>query len=395
VVNVSVLVAGVAVDPCRVPLPLSITHGRSTVASQPDAPECSWAWEGATPPGVLGDDVLVTIEDAGGAVAAWDEPAVAWDEPAVAWDGTGAGLVRFSGTIHRLTAAEDGGQVVGWQVSCIGHQATLAVRPVLLDRPQETDVARVLAIAAAAGVEVTIVGPGGLTLAADAIDTNALNALQQVASMSGGLVWQATDGALMYGTLGHRDAEYAAQVIRCVAIEDGIGWEDDLELVTNHVTLKFGAEGSQTEDTWRDDASITQWGMRHVDFATLAVDRSQAGVLGAAIVARRAQPYWRSPGVVLIPEEPADDVAVGALEVSQLVALPIPYAPGPTPADVTLWFIEGWVEAWDVDGRTVQLAASDATRSTTAAVNDWAQVALNSWQVWAPWSWMTQLIGTE
>lgn len=380
-------------DDCRVELPVKVTHGRSGAETQPDAPTCEFTWWGADPPGRLGGQLAVTATVP--AAATWADAGAPWAGTGWTWDGGRRWAPRFVGTITSLTAVEQDGQVQSWKVQGTGRQALLAAIPVRLDRPEESDTQRVIAIGEAAGIDVVPVGPSGLTLRADSIDRPALDALHEVAKSAGGLVWQDPDGTVRYGTLGHRDST-PARTLPCQVIGDGVEWTQDMSTIVNHVVLKWG--DPEEQDTWRDDPSIRAWGWRGVEVTTLAADRSQAGVLAALIVARRAQPWWRMPGVMLDWDtmSPAEAKQAHMLAVSEQLLLPIPTQPGPTPAAAARWIVEGWVEQWDSDGHTQQVAVSEASRSVAAGITSWAAKRDSGpWSQWAAMSWNEQLAGAE
>jgi len=363
--QVSVHVAGVALDTSIIPVPLEVTHGRSSGGTQPDAPVCSFLFDGPEPPGQEGDEVTV---------ADWGSP-------------------RFYGRIVSVEAFEFGGQIVRWQVRAVGGQARLGVTPVLLTRPAESDVARVQAIATAAGVIINVAGTPGVTLAADAIDRSALAALHQVCESSAGLIWQSRDGALWYGAADHREPEPVA-VVPAGAILDGVKWRRDLDAIVNHVTVKWGPEGAQTQNTHRDDASITRWGLRHVDITTLCADQVNADQLALMVLARRKNPFWTMPGIVLPMDAmtAVDRESVQSLEVGTGVLLPIGLQPDRTPAPVAAWTVEGWQEQWDESGHTLVLAVTDRARSSAAGLRTWETAALGTWADWAAGSWLDQLV---
>jgi hypothetical protein len=394
--NVTVLIGGATADPCRVLLPVEIRHGRSGVDYQPDAPDATFDWDGATPPGLLGDTVAIlhtytTYQSVRDDYATYTDVLAAYPTYGALLAGNRQ-PVRFAGTITSLDAIEERGVVTRYRVQATGVQAQLGFTPVLLSRPVETDVERVQAIAAAAGVTIGIVGTAGITLAADEIDRDALAALHEVCVNSGGLLWQTPGGAIMYGPLNHREHPPVATV-PCGHLLDGVEWRQDLELVINHVVLKWG--DPETQDTFRDDTSIDQWGMRHIELATKAADRTQAGVLGALIIARRAWPYWRTPGVLVDMNNDADPTtfAVADLDVSDKILVPVSTDPGPLPAPVVEWLVEGWVETYTAGGHDLQLALTDAARSTTSGVRNWAeQRAGGTWDHWRAGSWLDQLV---
>lgn len=210
---VTLRVDGTAINKCAVALPLTITHGRSTINQQPDSPTCEFTWLGSDLPAGMepGAEVTVTASTSG---------------------------LRFKGHITLLKAIEEGGVVASYEVTAVGDQANLGRINVLLSRPEETDAERVTAIATAAGVPINIVGTASVTLSADSIDRDALSALHEVCESSGGLLWQDRTGAMNYGTPGHRDGS-ATEVLPCSAILDGVEWSNDTDLIVNHVTAKW------------------------------------------------------------------------------------------------------------------------------------------------------------
>jgi hypothetical protein len=121
---------------------------------------------------------------------------------------------------------------------------------------------------------------------------------------------------------------------------------------------------------------MAQWGERHVEFSTLCADADEAGILAMTILARRAQPFWAMPGV-LVPYDDlgaADGATLMSLEVSDGVYAPVPTAPASVPAGLMQWAIEGWVEEWRDDGHWLQLSLTDWARSSAAMVRTYQSV---------------------
>ena len=379
-------------NPCLVPLPVSITHGRSQPTNQPDAPSAVFSYLGPTPPCQVGDVLEITTE--GGAPVTWDDPDTLWADPAVTWDGAGpAGPVvwRFNGEVSQLKAVEVGGAVTGWDVTATGHQARLGFAPVDITRPTETDIARVTAIAAAAGVTIEVRGAPGVTLTDDAIDTNALNALHEVCQSSGGVLWADRDGTLVYGTL-HRATGVPSWQLSCELILDGVEWDRGTQDILNHLVIKYGPQDTQTQDTYRDDPSINAWGYRHTEISTLCATSPDAGLLAQLILARRAQPHWVMPGVIALEDAATREqwAQLAGIEFGDTAILPVATDPAPTPGISTQWTVEGWVEVWDEHGWRVQLALSEYR---FGALRTWEQNATQSWRYWADnHTWTTALV---
>lgn len=361
---VTITVASIALDPCRVALPVEITHGRSAVGSQPDAPTLSFTWLGSTPPGVIGDPVTLG-EQITWLPATYDSETVDYDDSAAVYDDDGTGLqvrTRFVGSIASLTANEADGFPASWQVECVGVQARLGFVPVTSARPQETDIARVQALAAAAGVPVRVLGSDTITLAALSIDGNALEVLHDVCESSAGLLWQSPDGTLTYGTAQHRALTTPLGLLPCEAIASGLVWAEAVESIVNEVTVKSSAGGSTTQ---RDAASIAKpWKLRHTDVDTDCASMSDLQALALVIIARRAWPYWGTPQALVYGHKLDAEGArlVSLLDVSTAVLAPFESAPGAVPSGPTPAMVEGWVETWDGLRHTVQVALSDTAR---------------------------------
>jgi hypothetical protein len=394
--SVFVRVAGVDLDHCGVALPLEITHGRSATDSQPDAPVCTFTYLGDTPPGVVGD--VVEVEVAGAADGEWADPDVLWTDVNVSWQGIVGRSLRFTGHITSLRAIEVNGEIEAWSAVAIGPLARLGRVPVDLSRPEETDVDRVAAIAADAGVTVQVVGTPGPTLVADNINRDALGALHEVAASSGALVWQQRDGTITYGTM-YRHDEMPQWRIACPMVLDGVEWTRDSATVVNHITVIYGVEQNppaqamnEQQETFRDDPSIAEWGYRHLDLQTLCADLSDATLLATAVLARRAQPRWVMPGVVVLRDNATDAewVPVAQLDFGHTALIDVTEAPAPTPGLMTPWTVEGWVELWEPSGRRIQLALSE---HRLGAPRTWDDARQDTWEFWATnHSWLTALV---
>ena len=501
----------VEIDPHNVALPLEITMGRAGTTLMPDAPTCSFDWLGAEPPFILGTVISITLELPVHTAdkATWGDPVTPWGDPLHTWDGEQIGIVdRFRGYITDLTAYESDGEVYAWKVHCTGVAALLGQTPVRLGRPAETDVQRIQAIAAAAGVPVAIVGNDPVNLIADNIETDALNAMQEICDSSGGIVIQLRNGVIAYGTRGHRDVD-ATRTIPDSVILDGIEWYQNVNELLNHVVVKFGfvppqpdaqiwtydpseimddpgmgdyrvnadktqlaisryakdgtdtykyllklqdsdyayvqertdstnsayftvtnivnngswflmdldihhQEGvpinpntevivkwvlqtTQTQNTYRDNASIDKWGFRHAEIETMLAEQSDADEMGNTVLARRAQPYWVMPGILCNSQDmdTAQFREVNALQVGSGVLLQIPVAPGPIDK-VESWSVEGWVEKWETPNtQLLQISVSDRQRWGAYALRRWSKTAEYPWSYWTSFTWLEQLTGQD
>jgi len=358
-------------DPCRILRPVSVTLGRSGVTTQPDAPVLRFKWKGTGLPLRVGDPVTVTT----GVTESRDS-------------------ARFAGHVDAIAAREDAGVIAGWDVTVVGGQARAGRVPVRLDRPAESDAARVAAIAVAAGVPVRVVGSPGPMLAADAMDRDMLSALHEVCASSGGLVWQDRSGDLIYGTRDHRENIPPVVQLPSCAVLDGVTWDQSAGDVINHVTAVWGPSDGQQQVTHRDQVSIDRHELRHADITTMCADESGAEQLALLVLARRAWPFWHVPDVIISMDDSAQAqwADVLDLEVGSLIRTPVPPAPGPTPSPPTVAVVEGWVETWDESGHWMQLACSDYYRWVARTFRSWADQAEESWAHWAEGTWLEQLI---
>lgn len=263
----TVYVNAAPLDSSLVYLPIEVTHGRSTMFAQPDAPAMEFETHGPTQLAHVGDVVELQSGEGQGSYARWGDPACLWADGVRAWSGALAAdpvVTRFVGQVTEVTATELDGVVVGYAMRAIGGQARLGRINVLLSRPVETDTARVAAISAAAGVPITVVGDPSLSLAADNIDRDALSAIYEVCESTGALFWQARNGDLMYGTSGHRSGA-TTDTLPASAILDGLEWTKDVGQIINHLTVTFPRptappRGSQGFWSWQTSTDMADPG---------------------------------------------------------------------------------------------------------------------------------------
>ena len=386
-------VADLPLDPCDVGLPLTITHGRAGPSNQPDAPVCTFTYLGDTPP-VLGDLLRVSSVYPNRSAVTWVDDRVNWTDFGCSWLGATGNSPRFVGYITRVTAVEEGGDVVAWNITGTGIMTELGHRNTLLSRPQEADTVRVAAILDQAGLAYQIRGTDTRELAADDIDRDALSALHEICGWTGGLLYQRRDGMIIYGTSFHRNDE-AVAVIPCEVIGDGVAWEHNTDEIVNKLVLKFVRPSGEVQQTYNDTPSQLRWGLQEYSLTTKLWE-TEADEAGAVILARRAEPFWTMPGTLYTDwtrnTEP-EERALLSMDVSDAVLLPISPTPGPTPVPVTPWCLEGWVETIDSTGRYTQLAVTDLSRYSARTPRNWEQMAEQTWQHWLDnGTWRDQLV---
>lgn len=384
-------VNGQPADPAHVRLPATILHGRSGPDSQPDAPTLTLEWgDPATTP-ALGDSLewLLNLPAPSTQQPTYDDPIAEYDDPAATYGGEWLATVpRFVGTVTDVDMVEAYPGPAAARLVAVGGQAALGRIDVLAARPAESDLARVAAIAAAAGVPILTHGDPGPQLAAATVEGDALAALWEVCESSAGLVWQDTRGRLHYGTGSHREDATTVGVIPAHAILDGVVWQStDADLV-NTVTLDYGGDTAPGSHTVTDAQSVARWGVRAVSVSTGLADQAAADQLGALILARRAEPFWRLADIIVDTAHTDDVPAIitaASLAIGSTALIPIPPAPADVSgAPVVEWTVEGWAETWERHDRmTLQLAVTDRAR--------WALIRLRVWADMQPHTWGSEL----
>ncbi len=399
----SVLVNGVEADPSKVVMPITIKHGRSSPDKQPDAPTATLIWKSPVWAPVLGDTIEVRANIVGIEAPLWDDPLVHYDDSRVTYDGLWiAWISRFVGTVTDAEAQEWKGLPGHVRVTAVSKQADLGRTGVLLDQPVESDVARVQAIAADAGVAIEIVGNPGPNLAPDTVDKDALGALHEVTNSSGGLVWTKQDGSLVYGTADHRGIGEPVAALPAHAIISGLKWQTSVDDLVNRVTMTYGPENAQTQKTIQDDLSVNTYGQRYRKVSTMLNTEEDALYTAAVILGRRAWPYWGMSDILMDSEHVNNDVDAMTtallLKVSDAIYLPIPPDPGPA-GEMAEWIVEGWSEEWpESDHLTLQFAVSDRVRFALTTLRLWIDAQPQTWQEELDrGAWLNALIkkGTE
>lgn len=387
---------GVELDAASIAMPLVITHGRTNMGVQPDAPTASFTWLGTTCPIAIGDTIEILLDlPVAGTHRTWGDANANWGSLGISWSGAEISRVpRFTGKVATVQALEAAGDVQEWAVGCVGHQAGLGAVLVNLNRPAESDHDRVRAICAAAGIPVSIVGLVENQLLPDSIYRDALGALQEVAAWTAGLIWQSRDGTMVYGTPDHRTGP-AQGILPESATLDGVEWDQGITQIVNHLVVTFG--DPETQNTYRDDDSIAQWGFRHAEQSTKLALEQDADIFGQTIIIRRAQPYWSMPGVVVNSIDCTDSEywQLNSLAVGVGVLIPIPAEPGPIGTQTT-WTVEGWQEVWDTpDNQRFQFALSDRVRWGAYALRRWTGMAEHDYAYWVPFTWLQALSDTQ
>jgi hypothetical protein len=353
-----VSVAGVEVACDAVLLPLSITHGRSELTSQPDAPSLDLSIKGRVP-WQRNDPITVTV----------------------------GGVPRFSGFIDSITTDYVGMGFVT-AVSGIGWLAKAgAVRPSIPPRPVEGDAERVTAYldvfdAASPLWSYRVQGTSTVQLIGQDVDGGhtVLDLVHDVCDSTGGILWQARDGAVVYGTANHRTGEKSSLYINECDILDGIEWVKNGAVLVNRVKVKYGGE-PRAEHVDEDAASIAAEGPKEVSVDSLLNEVTDATMLANLVLFRRAKPYWNLPGGILVRTR---DMSLGEyralleLDVSSEVAVRVNRNPS-APENLVEWIVEGWAEEWNAEAgelhHTMQLSLSDRARFGLSGIRTVGELA--------------------
>jgi hypothetical protein len=190
-------------DPWRIVVPMTISYGRSGLDSQAEAPSLSFKWLGEL--SIAWGDETHELEVGAPIEVDFNPRALAsewgdvwhdkWSESAPA---TYAASRRFTGRISELKP-DRSGQVLQTTVTVIGKSVDAAHRFVG-DKPwpEQTEQARVAAIAAAAGLTVDNRAGSWRILARDVDFQPSLDLLRDLPASTGALVYERRDGTLRY-----------------------------------------------------------------------------------------------------------------------------------------------------------------------------------------------------
>lgn len=163
-------------------------------------------------------------------------------------------------------------------------------------------------------------------------------------------------------------------------------WTKTLNALINDITVKYGADGEDIEQS-DDTGSIALYGRRAHVLDTRLRQLSDAQTRAANILAAQALPYWNlgqiSVRVDLLTQPDRD--AVLAIVNGRLIN--IPGLPEPAPFDSFTGIVEGWAETYTPNAHVMTLSISDPRYSyETVTWGDvdpaltWAQV--NASVIW-------------
>ena len=338
---------------CEV-LHASIRHGRDDPTSQPTADSATLELVGELPAAaVIGAAVTVHAIDPSDA-AEYD---------------------RFAGRITDVAIGWDSVDVPTATLIAVGELADMG-RRVIGDAPYpaELDGTRVNRAIAAAGVATDPIrsDPGYLTVLARDVDAKpALTIATDAAYDGGGIVWQATDGAVLYADAFHRRApDLALELVAC-DLPLTLAWSQTLEGLANDVAVRYGVPaggGEQPEVRDDDPSSIATYGTHAASLTTRIADVDDATERVNLILARQAAPAWVLSRLAFELQSPAVAAALTSdllgLEVHDL--LNVTGMPAGAPMPSAFVFVEGWTETLEPGRWALELVVSDYCRTAPA-----------------------------
>lgn len=240
--------------------------------------------------------------------------------------GNGDTLTRFTGRISAIDYTPGEASVTAVDAS----EALTRLDLVDWQRPAETELARVQAIAAAAGVTIQVDGTARSNLLADdqPSTVTAWQALQKVATDCGGVVFVDREGVIHYrawGTPGE-----SITVPGDLVLLESIRTEAELGSVVNQCTVAYGPKddkGKQPEVTATDADSVQRFGTVDKRYLTRLADQADAQTMADQIVKQAGYPTWNMPTatVTFLGAEDTDIALVAPVELQDACLLtPLP-----------------------------------------------------------------------
>jgi len=355
----------------------SLIHGRDDPSSQPSADAATLELLGVLPAEArIGSPLAVYADWLGVEVPRFagriSDIAVRWDAPDIP-----LATVIAVGELAELGRRKiiGGGAGAGMGEQLDGQRADRALLMAGVTRdPARSDPGTLYLYA-------RDVAPAGLLATVPAAE------ITLEAAVSGnGMVWQATDGAVLYADAEHRRGEPPAVTIDACDVPLDINWRLGLEGLCNDATIGYGNVQPKAEVYATNAASIAEHGTYAATLATALRDAPEAVKRADLIVARQASPAWVVDGLAFPLEaeyvDPALTDALLGLEVHSLLTLT--GLPSSSPYPAAHLFVEGWTERIEGGGPDgpggwlLTLAVSEYCR--TAPPPRWDDVA-------ATWLW--------
>jgi hypothetical protein len=332
---------------------VSIVHGRSDVASQPEASSAT---------------VAVTVGP--GAPLPPEVDIGAWLIVTTTVDGET--FVRFTGRITDLAIGWDDagtntpeagvGQIVAVSVLADYARAVVGAEPM----PQELDGARVARAFALAGLVLNPAtsDPGTVQINPRDIDARAaLEVAQDAATSAGGLVWETREGEIRYADTEHRRGADIDLDLDACDLWVSPTWSRNVGGVVNEITVGYGTD--QETYAASNPESVERFGRYAYSVTTELAEWTDAAATASLILVQNAAPAWQLNAlpVAVSDLDGAATRALLALDVHSLVRVAGMPATGATPTAFAAW-VEGWTERLAFGAHDVELTVSDYCRTS-------------------------------
>lgn len=208
--------------------------------------------------------------------------------------GNGDTLTRFTGRISAIDYVPGEAAITAVDAS----EALTRLDLVEWQRPAETEMARIQAIATAAGVTIQVDGQARSALLPDdqPTTTTAWAALQKVAQDCGGVVYVDRTGVLHYRAWGATSTQ--VDVPGELVLLESIRTQAELGSVVNQVSVQWGpkgTDGKQPEATASDPESVARFGVVDRRFTTRLATEADAVTMARQVVAQAGYPTWNMP----------------------------------------------------------------------------------------------------
>lgn len=368
-------------------LDVIITHGRGAITdtAQPSVLDMRVFATGLTTvPYALGDSVVIQANS----------------------------VTRFTGSLTDLSIAHSGANsgavpMTIIDITAVGRLADLGRYTANTARPAETLQERVDAILTATGMTYAAQADPENNLleiiSADSQTVDARARLDELASWTGGTMYDKPDGTVVFESYTRRGYNYAtakwsemvgdwasqigdwasqyspgdAAPTAVVLPSAGVVWEPTWSATSNTIvndcTVSYGAASPQATFQDTDPASITLFGKRAVSLTTGLATVSDAALRASLVLTAQASQRWQLGGVEILVDQltaPQKTAVLGLTSGDRVIVTDLP---SPSPITQFLGVLEGWRETYNIDGYRITLALSDPRFSY--AMVAWGEVS--------------------
>jgi hypothetical protein len=369
-----IIIGGVTLNLDDVEYQVNVTHGRSSVSSQPEASTA----------------VIVVRGSQGLNIALADSV-----------DITAYGFRRFTGEVSDLaiTHLSSDPPTALTTVTCIGNLSNLGSRLTgAAGYPAQTVFERAEEILTDSGEAYINGASSALDLfgTGDAIQT-CLDGLQNLAEWSGATYFDTPSGTIVFEAYGARGATafagawsaliepwsfyerswdsfpttFAATILPGNGVIFTPSWSQNQFSIINDVTVSHG--DPPHEDSASDAASIALYGRRALNLVTGLDKHADATTRAAAILLAQALPLWNLGNISIYVDQltvEERDLVLALISGSTVVVSDLPE---PAPFSQFLGIVEGWSETYTPGQHILTLSISDPRYSYQTVT--WADVS--------------------